>query len=254
MMKKVLSDVELRARWLRDGMTVCEVEEGTVLTPAAKDFVREHHIEISYRSSRPAGQTMTRTPIPVKNGKAIYIDHQTGQELTEKPEEMTHLCGNQLVSKQHPRIAFRGKMDSLMAEFLLVQTEIDAPQLVQDLAELLDYTRHILAAEVKEEILPELQLLGMNSAAIRYASHRVKETIGIDHPVPDCRMGRACVLLNHLRTKVRECELSAVTAFLREDGSCGRKDIVEALNRLSSCVYILFCRQAAGYYERGRNR
>lgn len=252
MTKKVLSDVELRARWVCG--TVYEVEEGTILTPAAKDFVREHHIEIFYRPPRPVGQSMTRTPIPVKNGKAVYVDYQTGQELTEKPEEMTHLCGNQLVSKHHPRIAFRGELDSLMAEFLLAQTETDVPQLAQDLTELLDYTRRILAAEVKEETLPELRLLGMDSDGIRRASHSVKESVGIDHPVPDWRMGRMSMLLNRLRTKVRECELSAVTAFLQEDGSCGRKDIVEALNRLSSCVYLLFCRQVAGYYERGRTK
>ena len=124
----------------------------------------------------------------------------------------------------------------------------------EDLEELLDYTRRILAAEVKEEALEELRLLGMDSAGIRYASHRVKESVGIDHPVPDHRMGRTCVLLNLLRTRVRECELSAVRAFQQEDGSCGRKDIVEGLNRLSSCVYILFCRQAAVHYGQEKKR
>ena len=126
--------------------------------------------------------------------------------------------------------------------------------LVEELEELLGYVRRILGAEVKEVPLEEIRLLGLDSAGLRYTSHHVKEEIGIDHPVPNCGMGRICVLLNRLRTQVRACELSAVTAFMREDGTCGRKDIVEALNRLSSCVYILFCRKAAGYYEREKIR
>ena len=255
MKTKVLSDVELRARWTRSPDLRCEVEEGTILTPAAKDFAREHQIEITFRPSRPVCQVMPRTPIPVKNGKARYVNALTGEELLEKPEDWTHLSGNRLVPKQHPRIAFRGQLDALMAEIMVVQTEAEEdPRLVEELEELLGYVRRILGAEVKEVPLEEIRLLGLDSAGLRYTSHHVKEEIGIDHPVPNCGMGRICVLLNRLRTQVRACELSAVTAFMREDGTCSRKDIVEALNRLSSCVYILFCRKAAGYYEREKVR
>ena len=61
-------------------------------------------------------------------------------------------------------------------------------------------------------------------------------------------MGRLCASLNELRTQVRETELCAVNAFA-QDGPDGRLDIIEGLNRLSSCVYILFCRTAAGCCE-----
>ena len=47
-----------------------------------------------------------------------YIDAVTGEALAEKPEHMTQLCGNRLVSKTHPRIVFRGKLDSLIAKAL----------------------------------------------------------------------------------------------------------------------------------------
>ena len=91
----------------------------------------------------------------------------------------------------------------------------------------------------------------MDSEAIRQCSHHVKEHIGIDHPIPSYRMGRLCAELNALRTQVRETELCAVNAF-PEEGPDVRNDIIEGLNRLSSCVYILFCRMAAGYYEEGK--
>ena len=42
----------------------------------------------------------------------------------EKPEHMTHLVGNVLVVKNHPRILFRGKLDSLQSLFVLAQVEI----------------------------------------------------------------------------------------------------------------------------------
>ena len=165
---------------------------------------------------------------------------------------MTHLRGNLLVSKQHPRIAFRGRLDSLMAKVITAQltaAEAGKEQLTDDLEELLAYLRSMLAAEVKDEPLKEIKLLGMDSQGIRKCSHNVKESIGILHPIPSWKMGKLCVVLNELRTQVRETELSAVQAF-PPDGPEARIDIIEGLNRLSSCVYILFCRVAAGYYEK----
>ena len=61
-------------------------------------------------------------------------------------------------------------------------------------------------------------------------------------------MGEVCVALNNVRTFIREAELLAVTAFT-QDGKVTRPDIVEALNRLSSCVYIMFCKKVAGQYD-----
>lgn len=254
MANKLLTDVELRANWSLHHQEDYAVEEGTILTPAAVDFLREHNIRLRYVVPERPGASMTRTPIPVRNGKACYVYAATGRELHEKPEEMTHLRGNQLVPKMHPRIAFRGKLDSLMAQLMEVEVmaaEAGEEQILTDLEELLSCIRQILAAEVKDVPLKELRLLGLDSAGIRRHSHLVKETLGIDHPIPDYRMGRLCVALNALRTQVRETELSAVRAFTESDGQCTRKDIVEELNRLSSCVYIIFCRKLAGYYGGG---
>ena len=113
MKRKLLTDVELRARWSRDRSDRYYVEEGTILTPSAMDFLRENRIELCMRSE--SSGVMSRTPVPMRNGKPVFQDGATGMELTEKPEGMTHLRGNLLVPKTHPRIAFRGKLDTLIA-------------------------------------------------------------------------------------------------------------------------------------------
>lgn len=250
MKTKLLTDVELRARWSQKSEPVCFLEEGTILTPSAKDFIREHGITLCYGVQEQ--KSMTKTPIPTRQGKAVFIDAASGDELNDKPEEMTHLRGNLLVPKTHPRIAFRGRLDSLMAQIIEVQLtawELNEERLTNDLGELNQFTGKILAAEVKDLPLDETLLLGMDSSQIRFMSHHVKESFGIDHPIPNFRMGRLCVMLNRLRTQVRETELSAAHAFPPGDGT-SRPDIIKALNRLSSCVYIILCRKLSGYYDR----
>ena len=44
MRRKVLSDVELRSRHAEDERLV--VEDGTIITPAAMDYIRQHGIEL----------------------------------------------------------------------------------------------------------------------------------------------------------------------------------------------------------------
>ena len=247
---KILTDIELRAHWYRTQEKCYTVAPGTYVTPAAQDFIREHQIQLHFAA--PVSQkTMSVTPIPVQNGKARFVDYVTGAALDCKPEHMTHLRGNLLVNKKHPRIAFRGRLDTLMARIISVQAfafEEGKEKLSEELEELLGYLRLILAAEVKDEPLAPMNLLGMDSAQIRRVSHHVKEHIGIDHPIPNYKMGKLCAALNELRTQVRETELYAVNAFDSESPDA-RNDIIEGLNRLSSCVYILFCRMAAGYYK-----
>ena len=245
---KILTDIELRAHWYRTQEKCYTVQAGVYVTPAARDFIREHQIQLHFAAPVSPGGTMTVTPIPTQSGKAKYVDYATGEALSEKPEDMTHIRGNLLVSKRHPRIALRGKLDSLMAKVMNVQIIADEcgnQKTVEGLEELLAYLRAMLAAEVKDESLKPIKLLGMDSEEIRKCSHHVKEYIGIDHPVPSYRMGKLCVALNDLRTQVRETELCAVNAFA-QDGPDAHRDIIEGLNRLSSCVYILFCRAARG--------
>lgn len=253
MKRNLLTDIELRAHWSRTRSATYYVEENTLLTPAAQDFVREHRIQLCpLPDPGHQGESMTATPIPTQGGRARYRDARTGEDLENKPEEMTHLRGNLLVPKTHPRIAFRGKLDSLMAQILeteLLAAEEGEAGVLQDLEELLAFTRRILAAEVKEEPLPPITLLGLDAQGIRDRSHHVKRHFGIDHPIPSHTMGPLPVALNRLRTQVREVELAACRAFA-EQGGVSRTDLIQGLNRLSSCVYIIFCRKLSGDYEK----
>lgn len=244
MKSTVVTDIELRSRWYANRTDKLTVPCGAVLTPAAKDFIRENNITLIYGSESADG-SFTITPIPSENGRSIFYDAGTGQKLYEKKENLTHLRGNVLVLKTHPRIRLRGELDSLMAEIISAQITANsegAYGLVNDLEEILGFTRRVMAAEVNESPFGELRLLGMNSAQLRYKSQNVREIFGIDHPVPSYKHGAVCAALNRLRASARRAELAAVCAFT--DGE--RMDIIEALNRLSSCVYILYLRQISG--------
>lgn len=194
---------------------------------------------------------MTVTPIPkVKNR---YVDYETGESYEEKPENMTHLRANILVKKNHPRIIFRGKLDSLEAKLMEIEVlaeEEGYAAVVDDLQDVLNFTRQILGSEVRESPFDINTLIGYTSEELREVSHDVKKYIGIPHPIPDYKMGKFAVGINSLRTLIRETELSAVTAF-NVNGVQERMDIIEALNRLSSCIYIIFCRVVSNkYYEK----
>ncbi len=62
---------------------------------------------------------------------------------------------------------------------------------------------------------------------------------GHDHLVPEARHGRDVALLNLLRGKVREAEVTAAQVFITPQFAVQRADILQALNRLSSAVYVM---------------
>ena len=240
-MQKILTEAVLRSELIPAGTRSYTVTGDTVVTPTAREYLKKRGIELKIA---PAGsRSMSRTEIR-QNGVFTYVDAETGKGYREKPEDMTHLRGNRLVKKTDPRIAFRGQLDSLEACILECQAEADErgkPELCGLLGELLDHVRCVLGAEVREEPLAQKPLFGYDHDRLRYVSHHVNEEIGIDHPIPDYRMGKMALKLNTLRTRIREAELAAAAAFPGE-----RPDIIEEMNRLSSGAYILFCRQVAG--------
>jgi len=167
---------------------------------------------------------------------------------------MTHLRGNILVPKNSPRIAFRGKLDSLEAKIMetqIIACDENYPAITADLEELYGFARSILGAEVNDAPLEPICLLGMDSEELRRVSHNVQSELGIPHLIPSYKMGRLCVALNLLRTAVRETEIAAVMAFCH-GSNCERPDIIKALNRLSSCIYIVYSRKLAGQYTEGK--
>ena len=247
-MGKIITEADLRSHPPAPGSRRFQVEEGTFVTESARAWLEKRDIELVVCPAGAACGGMPRTPLEDR-GVRTYLDAATGRALgKEKPEEMTHLRGNLLVPKTHPRIAFRGKLDSLEAAILEAQSlahRQGAEKLRDDLGQVLARVRAVLGAEVKGVPLQEELLLGLDQAGLRRVSHHVKEEFGIDHPVPSWEMGELALRLNTLRTQVREAELAAAAAFLAP-GEAPRPDIIRELNRLSSAVYILFCRQVAG--------
>ena len=60
--------------------------------------------------------------------------------------------------------------------------------------------------------------------------------------MPQADDSEALLLLNRARCAARQAELAAVAAFTDENGCCNREDLLQALNRMSSMLYILMIR------------
>ncbi len=217
---EILTEADLRSGKVVSKNGKISVADGTFITPLAREYIRDRGFEIVFRNSGSSGGSfgkgvMSYSPIP-KTGSSRFIDFETGEGYSEKPEHMTHLRENLLVPKNHPRILLRGKFDSL--EALIMQTQITAldegyKNIAGELDEVMGFVQVLLACEVKDEPVPEIRIFGMNSQRLRYVSHHLTEEFGIQHSMPHYSMGKICVALNTLRTFVRETELSAVNAF-----------------------------------------
>lgn len=252
---EILTEADLRCGKFKLNDNKVHVKKGTFITPLAKEYIKSNSLELVFDDFSAIGGSfgkgvMSYTPIK-KSGSRRFVDFETGEGYADKPEHMTHLRENILVSKDHPRILLRGKFDSL--EALIMQTQVTVENagygnIARELDDVMNFVQILLACEVKEEPVPEIKLLGMNSQRLRYVSHHLTEEFGLEHSVPHYSMGEICVALNYVRAFIRETELIAVKAFT-QDGKVTRPDIVEALNRLSSCVYIMFCKKVAGQYD-----
>ena len=208
----------------REGKRVFFLGKGDTLTPGARDY-------------------LSRQRIPVLPGEEAKIETYKllgGGFLREKPEHMTHLYGDVLVEKSHPRIAFRGAVDSLEAELVLCQ--LNCGELRRELGEILALARRLIACDVLNEPVPEEKLCGLTEAEIRSHSHFPQEHYGQPHFMPEYTDGTAVLWLNRARCAARAAELMAVRAFVDGEGKPFREDILKAMNRMSSMLYILMIR------------
>ena len=205
----------------RDGKRVFYLGKGDQLTSDARDWLARERIEI----------------LPADKARPERYRLLTGGYMEEKPENMTHLFGEVLVEKTHPRIAFRGAMDSLEAELLLCALEV--PKWEKELTEALQLTRTLLRCEVMGEPLAEAPLGGLDAKALRERSHRPQDFYGQPHFMPAVSDGAAVLHLNRVRCAVRHGERMAVAAMP------DRTDLIRALNRMSSFVYLLMIREKA---------
>ena len=205
----------------REGKRVFYLGKGDSLTPGARDWLRRERIGIL------SGELARKDRYRLTNGG--YLE--------EKPEHMTHLNAEVLVPKTHPRIAFRGAVDTLEAELILAQ--LAAPEMAGKLEEVLTLARKIIRCDVLEEPLEAASLCGLTEAELRRRSHFPQEYYGIPHFMPSASDGEALARLNRVRCAAREAELRACKAFSDPEGNPMRPDLLRAMNRMSSMLYIL---------------
>lgn len=283
---KAITEEILRYELRSSQPEVYIIPQGKILTPAAREYLQQRKIRFEKeggytythqlkapikKTDEPAAETepakntprvvATEVPppeevqIPVQSNlpKPKYVDYETGAFYYEKPEHMTQLFGNKLVCKDHPRILFRGKLDSLQASVVLDQAMIQAAggsaQLIEDLGDILKDLREMMRCEVLDEEMHTETIIGLTHAELREHSHNPMKFYNIKQMVlPDYTMGTEYALLNQLRAAVRETEVAACTAFHVEKKYI-RNDIIEELNRLSSALHIMMCKHLAGQYN-----
>ncbi|MBR5618626.1 MAG: hypothetical protein IKW76_02720 [Clostridia bacterium] len=243
---RILTEADLRSSLSLEGIKIYTVPPDVFITPAAREYLAVRGIGIAVKSGVKTCYDDTR-----RAGSSarmhVFVDAKTGKTYDQKPEDMTHLRDNILIKKTDPVIDFRGKLDLLESEIILAQIvseRLGYAKMTADLGETLDYTRNILACEVLQKPVDEnVMLLGLSIPELRRVSHDIKSELGLKtHPMPDYKMGEMPAVLNKLRALVRQTELAAARAVPE------RVDIIRAMNRLSSCMHILFCRFLVGQY------
>ena len=215
----------------RDGRRVFYLGRDDRLTSAARDYLSRERIEI----------------LPAEAARPERFPLLGGGYCEEKPEHMTHLDGVTLAPKTHPRILFRGKVDTLEAHLILCGIRV--PPLRREIEDILGYTRLLLRCEVLGEPVPERKLCGLTEQELRRRSHFPQEFYGQPHFMPGSGDGQEIACLNLARCAAREAELAAAAAFTDAYGQVSRADLLRAMNRLSSAIYLLMIRQRANRKE-----
>lgn len=201
----------------RDGKRVFYLGKGDILSSDARDFLTRERIEI----------------LPAEKARPERYRLSGGGYMEEKPEHMTHLSGDILVPKTHPRIVLRGKVDTLEAELLLCCASATG-EIRNGLEEALQFTRKLLRHEVLDEPVTEVHLGGLMEQEIRQRSHRPQDFYGQPHFMPSPGDGLLLLQINKARSLARQTELAAAAAFPE-----GRTDLLQGYNRLSSYLYLL---------------
>jgi len=151
---------------------------------------------------------------------------------------MTWLNADTQVPKTSGNIIFRGKMDSLLASVMLVQTQFDPksklPALLKEcLLDVKNWVMQVLAAEMSGQAPEITGMAGMDIQTLHAVSRNPAKYLGMEHCMAHEAQGGNVALINWLRALVRETEIAALQILPGESPVCC------ALNRLSSALYVL---------------
>ncbi len=222
---QLLAERKIRTRYIDDEGRVYLADEGEGKGAQEKQQATRVH-PLTSANRRP------------ENSCAVCNSH-----VEAKTELLTLLDDTILVPKTHARIRLRGKLDTLIAQTVLVQTQFDTthkyPLLHKLLADLRSYMGSVMRSEVTGEPLLSLSMGELNDETIHSISHQPLKYLGHDHILAQEQHGTNVALLNLLRALVREVELEACSTFINDIFQLTREDIVKGLNRLSSALYVL---------------
>lgn len=225
------------------------------LTPAARDLLAARKIRVRYTdeagrvyvdvATNGTDQDQRQRVHPLTSSATRQAAHclLCQQVVDQKPDAMTHLDATTLVAKNDLRIAFRGRVDSAIAQAVLLQTqwqdETVAPTLQAMLADIRSALGNVLRCETLGETMAPITVGNFDEAQLHAVSHNPLKHLGHDHIVPALEHGITVARLNVLRTAIREAEVAGAQTFIDKDFSVRRSDLLQALNRLSSAVYVL---------------
>ena len=193
------------------------VNRDQMLTPGARDYLREHRVEVVYPQGEAAGEGAPSAPAKYRT-----------------------LFGAALI-------------DALEAEILLTQQAAAGEgygALAGELEEVLGFVRRYIRFDVLDEPVGAIELCGYTPEQLREYSHYPEKHFGQPHFLACYTDGPALLAVNKLRTVVRQTELAAYAAFRDADGNVTRGDMILGLNRLSSLMWIFMIKLKAGRYER----
>ena len=221
----VLSEDILKIKYRKEAFDVFEIEKGTLLTPSAKQFLNEKGIRLVIKGEEDPVLTKQNEFGEETEEKIIYEKPKyvgkNGECYFEKPEYMTVVDGNVLISKNSKLISLRGKIDTFLAELLLNTKEIEQSsnnKLIKDIETVIKFIQNIIVAEKLDKIL-ENQIL-LDSKTIK----DIKEII--DNPKEYFKKGHLLEVslnsdltihkLNRLRFLARELEIQAIDYFVED--------------------------------------
>ncbi len=249
----IVTESDLRANWAKEKITVLRIPPGSVITPPAREFISNKGIRVEIEGEGVVDFTGLTYNAAI-HSKKDTPESKPARRAVEKPEYMTHLNGKKLVTKSDPVIRLRGELDSFISQ--LVETQLwfigrGYTGMAEKLEEVVVFCRSLMQAEVLEKEFEFPLMFGFDKEQLREVSHNPMKYFGVKHSFVSKKHGMSVAKLHVLRAKSREVELAAVNAFATADGKCVREDIVAALNRLSSILYILVCLEKARVKEAG---
>lgn len=254
----VLSEDILKIKYRKEPFDVFEIEKGTLLTPSAKQFLNEKGIELLIKEEKPLVSTKNEEDNVEAEEKIFYEKPKyvgkNGEYYFEKPEYMTVVDGNILISKNSKLIVLRGKIETFLAEVLLTGKEIELTsnndKLIRDIETIIKFIQNIMVAEKLDKILENQTFFDSKSIKdIKEIIENPKEYFKKGHLLEISLSSDLTIhKLNRLRFLARELEIQAIDYFV-EDYKVSRKDLLEAFNILSDVIYVIILKVDNGEYR-----